>query len=88
MYTYYSPKHIAVCRVLHRLLMPRHPPCALINLTTIVSKLMSYEILMLLLGQEVTTHLHYLVFKEQNLRETISQNQVKKSVAFLKPFHT
>ena len=38
---------------------------------------MSYEILMLLLGQEVTTHLHYLVFKEQNLREIISQNQVK-----------
>lgn len=27
--------NIAVCRVLHRLLIPRHPPYALINLTTI-----------------------------------------------------
>ena len=36
-YTYYSPKHIAVCRVLPRLLMPRHPLCALTNLTTIIS---------------------------------------------------
>ena len=37
-HTYCSPKHIAVCRVLHRLLMPRHPPCALINLTYISTK--------------------------------------------------
>ena len=28
-----SPKLIAACRVLHRLLMPRHSPCALISLT-------------------------------------------------------
>ena len=28
-----SPWHIAGCRVLHRLLMPRHSPCALISLT-------------------------------------------------------
>ena len=27
------PKLIAACRVLHRLLMPRHSPCALISLT-------------------------------------------------------
>ena len=39
--TYISPKHIVVCHVLHRLLMPRHPPYALINLTTIISYLMS-----------------------------------------------
>ena len=31
--TYISPKHIVVCHVLHRLLMPRHPLCALTNLT-------------------------------------------------------
>ena len=31
---YISPKHIVVCHVLHRLLMPRHPPYALINLTS------------------------------------------------------
>ena len=29
-----SPRHIADCHVLHRLLMPRHPPCALSNLQT------------------------------------------------------
>jgi hypothetical protein len=28
-----SPKLIAAIRVLHRLLTPRHPPCALSNLT-------------------------------------------------------
>ena len=34
--------------------------------------------------------LHYLVFKEQNLREIISQNQVEKLfyIALLKPFST
>ena len=31
--TYGSPKHIAVRRVLHRLQLPRHSPCALIFLT-------------------------------------------------------
>ena len=32
--TYSSPKHIVVCHVLLQLLVPRHPPCALTNLTT------------------------------------------------------
>src|SRR5690606_32344604 len=31
--TYSSPKHIGVSPVLHRLLVPRHPSCALSNLT-------------------------------------------------------
>ena len=31
--TYCSPKHIGVRPVLHRLLVPRHPPCALSSLT-------------------------------------------------------
>jgi hypothetical protein len=29
-----SPRHIAASHVLHRLLMPRHPPCALTHLQT------------------------------------------------------
>ena len=33
-----SPRHIADCHVLHRLLMPRHPPCALSNLQTDTQK--------------------------------------------------
>jgi len=31
-----SPELIAACYVLHRLLMPRHPPCALLSLTKIL----------------------------------------------------
>ena len=34
--TYSSPKHIVVRHVLHQLLVPRHPPCALSNLITII----------------------------------------------------
>ena len=32
--TYSSPEHIGVRSVLHRLLVPRHPPCALPNFTS------------------------------------------------------
>ena len=35
-----SPKLIAACHVLHRLLMPRHSPCALSNLTQISESLL------------------------------------------------
>ena len=35
------PKLIAACRVLHRLLMPRHSPCALYSLTYLVQLLIS-----------------------------------------------
>jgi hypothetical protein len=34
-----SPRHIAASHVLHRLLMPRHPPCALKHLQTQKNKL-------------------------------------------------
>jgi hypothetical protein len=34
--TYSSPEHIGVSAVLLRLLVPRHPPCALSNLTKLV----------------------------------------------------
>ena len=36
-----SPRLIAACHVLHRLLMPRHSPCALISLTS--SEWISYR---------------------------------------------
>jgi hypothetical protein len=35
--TYSSPKHIVVSNVLLRLLVPRHPPCALNNLIFLFS---------------------------------------------------
>ena len=34
-----SPKLFAAYRVLHRLLMPRHPPCALISLNSLFAEL-------------------------------------------------
>ena len=37
MFTYNSPKHIGVRPVLHRLLAPRHPPCALNSLILLTS---------------------------------------------------
>ncbi len=36
MLTYSSPRHIGVCPVLLRLLVPRHPPCALFHLTILM----------------------------------------------------
>ena len=36
-----SPKLIAACHVLHRLLMPRHSPCALISLTFVGTSFVS-----------------------------------------------
>ena len=35
----HSPELIAAYRVLHRLLMPRHPPCALISLNSLFAEL-------------------------------------------------
>ena len=42
--TYSSPKHIGVSAVLHRLLVPRHPPCALNNLTNKLSLEQKFKI--------------------------------------------
>lgn len=36
--TYSSSRHFGVCPVLHRLLVPRHSPCALIHLTSMREK--------------------------------------------------
>jgi hypothetical protein len=39
---YSSPKRFGVCPVLHRLLVPRHPPCALSSLTYSAFRLLPY----------------------------------------------
>ncbi len=39
-----SPRHFAVCCVLHRLLAPRYPPCALCSLTNVCNLYFSYFI--------------------------------------------
>ena len=70
--------------------MPRHPLCALINLTTIIDHFLIDELFLniLIMISWTRNHLlillkklHYLVFKEQNLREIISQNQVEKYIS-------
>src|SRR5690242_6103729 len=40
-----SPGLIAGSNVLHRLLVPRHPPCALINLATTIDARVHYAVL-------------------------------------------
>ena len=41
-----SPKLIAACHVLHRLLMPRHSPCALFSLTFLEQPPVQYLVLL------------------------------------------
>ena len=74
-YTYYSPKHFAVCRVLHQLLVPRHPPCALSNLITICyfPNLIEINFNKHILLKYMIYH-NYQVFKELFLERIISQN--------------
>ena len=54
-----SPKLIAACHVLHRLLMPRHSPCALISLTYFLSRKKvgkeSFKLFCLFFQKEVVT---------------------------------
>ncbi len=61
---YSSPKHIGVRPVLHRLLVPRHPPCALSNLTV---KKNHYVISCITIECDVYC---YLVFKEHVSKES------------------
>ena len=71
-----SPRLIAACRVLHRLLVPRHSPCALISLTFIF---LSFTLLYLLLRlhpsrqkDRLCTHMLLLILSRFNA--TLSTN--------------
>ena len=55
-----SPKLIAACHVLHRLLMPRHSPCALFSLTFIKSVLLTSSLELCRLNRS----LHKIVFTQ------------------------
>ena len=71
-HTYRSPKHIVVRHVLLQLLVPRHPPCALSNLTTCLfpNLIEIFDLILLSLSLLVKkSYLHYLVFKELFLFE-------------------
>ena len=62
-----SPKLIAACHVLLRLLMPRHSPCALISLTFINGLLISVLLNYAGLNRSSYTKL-YLPFPKQTFR--------------------
>ena len=55
-----SPKLIAACHVLHRLILPRHPPCALSSLT-----------IKLTLAQQSDLHLRY---RGRGLKQLVSDS--------------
>ncbi len=66
--TYSSPKHIGfVSPVLHRLLVSRHPPCALSNLTKL--KIKKYELHCYLVFKE-----HTFIYREIRLPLKTEQN--------------
>ncbi|WP_208639678.1 hypothetical protein, partial [Halobacillus trueperi] len=63
--------------VLHRLLVPRHPPCALIHLTIVVKRRLQFQLDVL--SSNVSsldeTMIPYPVFKVHKLKDRlISQN--------------
>ena len=53
-----SPKLFAACHVLHRLLMPRHSPCALFSLTFIKSVLLTSSLELCRLNRRFYTKLY------------------------------
>src|SRR5699024_3687378 len=61
-FTYNSPRHIGVSPVLHRLLVPRHSPCALDHLTKLTNS-SSF--------QSVTTLLHISLSLQVDLMSLI-----------------
>ena len=65
-----SPRLIAACHVLHRLLMPRHSPCALSSLTFVeqpISKLFSSSIRIMQASDLVHCSLCYPLFKSPQI---------------------
>ena len=72
--TYSSPKHIGVSAVLLRLLVPRHPPCALPNLTKRFVKKLTAKCGLSLheLRCFIVSMSSYPVFKEQVFESLMS----------------
>ena len=86
--TYISPKHFVVCHVLLHLLMPRHPPYALLHLITYYNPNLMRSILSiksswyLSVKKDITSH--YPVFKELVERE--HSFKTKQNILFVAPF--
>ena len=58
-----SPKLFAACHVLHRLLMPRHSPCALISLTYKMVFTIFWFSLRIMQAQQIYTKLYLPLIK-------------------------
>ena len=58
-----SPKLFAACHVLHRLLMPRHSPCALISLTYEMVFTIFWFSLRIMQAQQIYTKLYLPLIK-------------------------
>ena len=61
-----SPKLIAACHVLHRLLMPRHSPCALISFTYTVFDLQHGSLRIMQVQQKLFNKIVSLPFVREN----------------------
>ena len=60
-----SPKLFAACHVLHRLLMPRHSPCALFSLTYLRLFLLTSSLELCRLNRSFTQNCIYPKFSEK-----------------------
>jgi hypothetical protein len=76
MLTYSSPRHIGVSAVLHRLLVPRHPPCALSNLTTLQSWPIG-RVLVLLVSCVSMSYIQFSKNKAEAFEKTNLQNRTQ-----------
>ena len=76
-----SPKLIAACHVLHRLLMPRHSPCALFSLTCVEENAVFFA---LVLYQELCRLLNYAGSTEVRLTK-LYLPFVRENCASLRP---
>src|SRR5262245_48609020 len=65
------PELIAAYHVLRRLLVPRHPPCALSSLTEFLTKVL----------QSVATHVSYSIVKDRARRSGVA----KRDSYFMNP---
>ena len=69
-----SPQLIAACHVLHRLLMPRHSPCALVHLTVLLESYEFFSRLPLILRKNFDFALFsFQGTRHSNLRSSLSK---------------
>jgi hypothetical protein len=89
-----SPRLIAGSNVLHRLLVPRHPPCALINLATTIDARVHYAVLKIRAAPDMQhprihgeTHPVLTEEKSASARSLRTQQRAKQDRHRRPPFH-